>query len=124
MLLIAALHRARDFDTSQAEGPEPDLLAHVLREGPDVGVHTIAWCDKPVSVGRRLTSSMLREFSLRLLGPMSKDDSFSLIDSDSASSLNASQVVLDDHDQVTTSRARGFALPSAEWVRWLCPPRT
>jgi stress response protein SCP2 len=110
-LIIASLHRARDFDTSSSDGPEVDQLEHILREGPDVGIHVIAWCDKPVSINRRLTSSMQREFSLRLLGPMSKDDSFSLIDNDIAAFLNHSQLVLDDHDQVRTIRARRFALP-------------
>lgn len=119
LLIVAALHRAREFDTGNADGPEPDHLAHILREGPDVGVHVIAWCDKPVSLNRRLTSSMQREFSLRLLGPMSKDDSFALIDSDAASTLNNSQVVLDDHDLVTTVRARRFALPDPRQLQTL-----
>ena len=116
ILLIAALHRAREFDTSSADGPEPDQLAKILRDGPDVGIHVIAWCDKPVSLSRRLTNAMQREFTLRLLGPMGKDDSFALIESDTAAALDESQVVLDDHDKVLTVTARRFALPPVDWV--------
>jgi S-DNA-T family DNA segregation ATPase FtsK/SpoIIIE len=114
--VIAALHRARELDPNGTEA-SADLLEQILREGPDVGVHVIAWCDKPVSVSRRLSSSALREFSLRLLGPMSRDDSFTLIDSELAATIAPSQLVLDDHDRATTLRLRRFTLPTQEWVR-------
>jgi len=106
----------RELDAAGIE-PASELLERILRDGPDVGVHVIAWCDKPVSLSRRLSSSALREFSLRLLGPMSRDDSFALVDSDAASTIGPSQAILDDHDRAVTQRLRRFTMPSADWMR-------
>jgi len=108
--------RRRELDAAGIE-PASELLERILRDGPDVGVHVIAWCDKPVSLSRRLSSSALREFSLRLLGPMSRDDSFALVDSDAASTIGPSQAILDDHDRAVTQRLRRFTMPSADWMR-------
>ena len=114
--VIVGLHRAREFDATAYDSQEKDLLERLLRNGPDVGVHVIAWCDKPVSVDRRLSSAALRGFGLRVLTQNSRDDSFRLIDSDVASTLPGAQAVLDDHDRAVTVRFRWFALPDPEWV--------
>ena len=50
VLVLAALHRARDLDPDDADlgaGMAADLMA-VLRDGPEVGVHVIAWCEQRV----------------------------------------------------------------------------
>jgi hypothetical protein len=111
--VLASLHRARDLD---GYNEASERLEHILREGPDVGVHVIAWCDKPVTLGRRLAQSAVREFGLRLLGPMSKEDSYALVDSDAAATLTATQVLLDDHERAVTTRARRFETPSDAWI--------
>jgi hypothetical protein len=113
--VLASLHRARELDGSGA-GDEQESLETILRDGPDVGVHVVAWCDKAVSLGRRLSSTALREFGMRLLGPMSRDDSFALVDSELAAQIGPSQAVFDDHDRATTTRVRRFTAPSLGWV--------
>jgi hypothetical protein len=113
--VIAALHRAREFDVA-ADDSAADLLEEILRDGPEVGVHVVAWCEKPVSLSRRLSSSSIREFGIRILGPMSREDSFSLVDSDLAATIKTSQAVLDDHDRAITTRLRRFRIPSDSWM--------
>src|SRR5262249_42972943 len=51
-LVLAAVQRAREFD-GVGGGEETELLDAVLRDGPEVGVHTIAWFDRPMSLDRR-----------------------------------------------------------------------
>ena len=115
VLIVAGMHRAREFDALD-DSSLNGVLEAVLRDGPDVGVHTVAWCDRLVSLDRRLSSAGQREFGLRLLGAMSKEDSYRLIDSDLASQLQPSQMVFDDHDRARTSRLRRFQQPPIEWV--------
>ena len=113
--VLASLHRAREL-TSAAIEPADEFLETVLSEGPDVGIHVVAWCDKLVSLSRRLPSSAIREFGLRFLGPMSRDDSFTMIDSDLAATISLTQAVFDDHDRATSIKLRRFTAPSADWV--------
>jgi DNA segregation ATPase FtsK/SpoIIIE-like protein len=116
VLLLSALHRAREFDTGGYDsGPEAELLATILRDGPDVGVHVLAWCDKPISVERRIPSQALREFGLRVLGRTGASESYALIGSEAAAQLNPVQSVFDDHDRGVTVRLRRFAAPDAAW---------
>lgn len=115
VLVLGGVHRAREFD-AEASGDESELLERILRDGPEVGIHVICWCDRPVSLQRRLSSGAQRELGVRLVGQMSKDDSFQLIDSDLAAHLDLSQMVLDDHDRATTTRLRRFDMPTPTWV--------
>ena len=116
VVFLVALHRARDFDATAYDSEHNARLERILRDGPDVGVHVVAWCDKVVSVERRLSSAALREFSLRVLTQASKEDSFRLIDSDLAASLPGAQAVFDDHDRAVMVRFRWFEQPPGEWV--------
>jgi hypothetical protein len=116
VLVLPWLHRARDLDP-ELGGDMTENLELLLRDGPDVGVHVVAWCDRAASLARRLTPLSQREFSLRLLGPMSRDDSDRLIDSTAAAGIDPSQAVLDDHDRATTLRIRRFDAPDLDWIK-------
>jgi hypothetical protein len=116
VLVLGGIHRARDLDPYGGPDSMGDQLGAILRDGPEVGVHVIAWVDKSVSLGRRLDRSLLREFGIRLLFQMSKEDSYSLIDSDAAAQINETQAVLDDVDRGRTIKLRPFAVPRAEWL--------
>jgi S-DNA-T family DNA segregation ATPase FtsK/SpoIIIE len=115
VLVLPWIHRARDLDPDFG-GDMIDNFELVLKDGPDVGVHIVAWCDRAASLTRRLTPLAQREFSLRLLGSMSRDDSDRLIDSTAAAAIDPSQAVFDDHDRTTTVRLRRFVIPNPEWV--------
>jgi DNA segregation ATPase FtsK/SpoIIIE, S-DNA-T family len=116
VVLLAALHRAREFDANAYDSEQNALLERVLRDGPDVGVHVIAWCDKAVSLDRKLSASALRDFGLRLLTKVDRDTSFRLIDSDAAADLPASQAVFDDYDRGEISRLRWFTAADDAWI--------
>src|SRR6185312_2823785 len=64
-LFIYGLHRARDlrpdesfsFASFDADAAVPSLAQQfetILRDGPELGIHTIAWCDTMTNLGRSL----------------------------------------------------------------------
>ena len=118
LLVIVGLHRARDFD-GEAYGDEGPvgLLRKIAFDGPEVGVHVIAWIDRATMVERRLSQAALREFGLRFVGPCSVDDSRTLIDSDQAATLKANQMMFDDHEHAVSNRVRSYGLPDLDWLR-------
>ena len=62
------LHRIRDlrrrdefsFSSSQETATPAQQFSHLLREGPALGMHTIAWCDTAISVDRTIDRGSLR----------------------------------------------------------------
>lgn len=106
LVLLSGLHRARDLEPSYEQSGPDAALETVLRDGPEVGVHVLATCDKVVSLDRRLSRSALREFAFRVAFRMGSEDSLSLLDSDVASKIRSTQAVLDDQDGATTVKFR------------------
>lgn len=126
LLVLYGLHRARDLDASRSESffggddEGPDLLGplkEVLVDGPEYGVHTLAWADSLPGLSRRLPPGLQREFSLRIAGPMSRDDSVDFIDVDAAASCRSHQVVVLDDVSGAARRATTYAVPDTEWLR-------
>jgi len=125
ILVLAGLHRLRslrksdDYSFSMDEpiaSPDKDLL-NILREGPSVGVWTLAWCDTLTNVERAMERTTIREFGLRVLMQMSASDSASLVDSSIASTLGANRALLADDVEGTLQKFRPINLPDAEVVR-------
>ena len=82
-LFIHDLPRFRDlrrreddfgFGRKEDELTPPDHLDMILREGPGLGVHLIAWCDTVNNLNRYFTHQQLREFEMRVLFQMSPTD--------------------------------------------------
>lgn len=123
LLVLYGMHRARDFDQDSvdfdAEADLPELLGQILRDGPEVGVHTFMWCETLAGISRRLPSSATREVSWRLAGKMSADDSSSLIGVDGASSLRDQQLIAANEDRGVHQRCTTIATPSAPWIQGL-----
>jgi len=125
ILVLAGLHRLRslrksdDFSFSMDESetsPDKDLL-NILREGPAVGVWTLAWCDTLSNVERAMERSTIREFGLRALMQMSGSDSASLIDTSVASTLGANRAILADDVEGTLQKFLPINLPDSGVVR-------
>ncbi|MRH91665.1 cell division protein FtsK [Nocardia sp. SYP-A9097] len=116
-LFLIGAHRARELtpDTFDPE-TESGRLAHVLRHGPEVGIHVIVWADRLASLQRRFDHDGLRQFGFKVLGPASEDDSRSLIDSEVAAKLTPNQFAIDDYDNARTDIVRRFAEPEAAWL--------
>jgi hypothetical protein len=123
VLVLYGLHRARDLDANSGaifdEPDGPDLLGplkQILVDGPEVGVHTIAWVDSVAGLKRRLPSSLTREFGLRIAGTMSRDDSVDVIDTDLAATCKHHQVVVVDDSTGNVQRATTYGVPDVELV--------
>ncbi|GAA4535193.1 FtsK/SpoIIIE domain-containing protein [Pseudonocardia xishanensis] len=117
LLVVCGLHRARDLDVDDYSDDGPHALLHrILVDGPDVGVHVVAWTDKRAGLERRLRREAQREFAVRLAGRMSAEDSRVLIDDESAAGIPAEQLVLDDQDRSTRTKVRAYAAPTQDWL--------
>jgi len=97
--------------------PQPDKqFADLLREGPALGIHTIAWCDTPAAIERTLDRSSLREFDHRVLFQMSANDSSNLIDSPLANKLGFYRALAYSEEQGVMEKFRPYALPEKTWL--------
>ena len=129
-LVLYGMHRARDFDQDSidydADVDLPELLGRILRDGPEVGVHTFMWFETLAAISRRLPSSAMREVSWRLAGKMSGDDSASLIGVEAASSLREQQLIAANEDRGVLQRCTTIGVPPAAWLQELLiriPPK-
>ena len=124
-VVVAGLQRARELRKDENdfsnESPADDLLK-ILREGPDVGVHTIMLADTYASLPRSLGRKALSEFGLRAVGVMSAQDSQDLIDDAAASRIDRPHrmVFFDEEKPGVLEKFRPFAIPPGEWLDAVC----
>jgi hypothetical protein len=119
-LALIGLQRARDLRSEDMFEPSEGAkaLTAVLSDGPDVGVHTLVWCDTYTNFERTLGRLQIGEFGLRVAMPMSAGDSNSLLDSSAASKLKIHYALLYDEERVGhLEKFRPYALPDAEWLK-------
>jgi DNA segregation ATPase FtsK/SpoIIIE, S-DNA-T family len=88
----------------------------ILREGPALGIHVIAWCDTYATVNRLLDRQAVRDFELRALFQMSATDSSSLIESPDAARLGVHRALLYDEGQGRMEKFRPYGVPSSTWL--------
>lgn len=62
-----------DNPTPAAPNPAQQFPT-ILRDGPEVGIHTIVWCDTLTNLNRTLLSRAQREFVMRVAFQMSTED--------------------------------------------------
>lgn len=124
-LLVFDLRRFRDlrkddddFGFSKA-GERPSIakqFAAILREGPALGIHTLAWCDALSSLQRTLERQSQREFETLVLFQISPSDSSQLIDTPAASKLGPHRALMYREDQARLEKFRPYGLPSEQWL--------
>lgn len=125
LLVLYGVHRARDLDPDGGSGmfdsePAEDMMSslkQILVNGPEVGVHVVAWADSAASLERRLPRSLVREFGTVVVGSMGRDDSQALVDSDVASTLKSHQIAVYNDDAGTVQRGRSYSVPSSDWLQ-------
>jgi hypothetical protein len=129
-LFIHSLHRARDLRGDDNAGfgyrfssePQPPSLpqqfATIVRDGPEVGVHTLVWCDTVTNLERTLDRRTLREFAQRVAMQMSEQDSSTLIDTPAANRLGLYRALFYNEDEGRLEKFRPYGLPTAEWLQW------
>jgi hypothetical protein len=101
------------------DGSAPsELFALILREGPEVGVHVIAWCDTYPNAGRVADRRNMAEFGLRAGGVMSADDSQGFFDDSAASRIDKPHRVLfyDEERPGQLDKFRPYSMPPREWL--------
>jgi hypothetical protein len=128
-LFLYSLQRARDLRQEEMGfggfggfGEEPaapnpaQQFATILREGPDLGIHTLVWCDTMTNLNRSLERRALREFAMRVAFQMSAEDSANLLDSPLASKLGPYRALFYDEEEGRLEKFRPYGLPSEKWL--------
>jgi S-DNA-T family DNA segregation ATPase FtsK/SpoIIIE len=103
------------FDDSADSAAAKGLIT-ILREGPAVGVHALAWCDSLSNVNRWLDRQALRDFEMRVLFQMSANDSSSLMDTPAASRLGGHTAVFYSEERGQAEKFRPYGIPTADWL--------
>ncbi len=121
LLVVNGLGRARDFDprpnAAHVDGLDPvEVLAAILRDGPEVGVHTLVWCESVEQLHRRLGADPLREFGVRVGAAMDDESSVTLLDTPDAARLKPHQALLYDEGRGRLVKFRPYALPAPGWA--------
>jgi len=97
--------------------PSPaERFTTILRDGPPLGVHVIAWCDSLTNLNRTFDRPLLREFGMRVLFQMSPTDSSTLMDAPTASKLGRNRALFLQEDQERPEKFRPYGLPDPEWL--------
>jgi hypothetical protein len=126
-LVIMGLQRCRDLRradddygfsrrSDDAAAPPAQRLAELLREGPPVGVHVLAWCDTLNNLQRALDRQALRELGMRVVMQMSVADSSTLIDSPAASRLGMHRAILVSEEDGRVEKFRPYGSPPEGWL--------
>lgn len=125
VLLLHGLHRARDLDPSATQGfsfDEPaestaiEHLETILAQGPEVGIHVVAWADSLVGITRRLSRTALGSFDLRLIGAVSTQDAAEFLEPGVTPPHRTRQSVIHDRDTGRTEKLQLAELtPIEEW---------
>ncbi|MGB4804776.1 MAG: FtsK/SpoIIIE domain-containing protein, partial [Anaerolineae bacterium] len=127
-LFVHGLQRARDlrqeeglgsfasFDAPPAAASPAQQFATILREGPDVGIHTLVWCDTMTNLNRTLDRRILREFGLRVAFQMSTEDSSALLDTPAAGKLGPYRALFYSEDEGRLEKFRPYGAPADAWL--------
>ncbi|MCP4211672.1 MAG: hypothetical protein GY764_09355 [Halieaceae bacterium] len=127
-LLIYGLQRARDlrqeddlgfsFSVEEETPPGPaKQFPTILREGPELGVHTILWCDTYTNLTRTLDRRSLREFEMRVAMQMGAEDSANLIDTPAAAKLGLYRAYFHSEDEARLEKFRPYGAPDSSWLQ-------
>lgn len=112
------------FDDDDAAVDAGKRLATILREGPALGVHTLAWVDSYSNLTRWVERASIRDFETRALFQMSNNDSSNLMDSPAAAKLGAHFALRFSEEQGQAEKFRPYGLPNDAWLEWVGEQRS
>lgn len=119
-LFLYGLQRARDLRKDAGpldDGTNPaERFTYILREGPDVGVHALVWCDTNSQLNRALEARSIGEFEMRIAFQMSQDDLRELVSTDSAAALSEHRAYFFDEQNNRLERFRPYGVPPQSWL--------
>jgi hypothetical protein len=100
-----------------ADGFDPvRTLERIVRDGPEVGVHTLLWSDRLPTLTAQTSRATMRAFAQRVVLQMPAEDSAMLIDSAYASTLHDNQALLYDETASRLVKFRPYLIPSVDFV--------
>lgn len=125
-LIVYGLQHARDlrhddsfgfssFDEEPTANPAQQFTT-ILDDGPDVGVHTLVWCNTVTNLNRTLDHRALRNFAMKVAFQMSGEDSANLIDTPAATGLGSYRAYFYNEDEGLLEKIRPYDLPSDGWL--------
>jgi hypothetical protein len=124
--VLQGLHRMKllriDDDSFEYDGSDTtrpsEYFAAILRDGPEVGIHVVAWCDTWSNATRVVENRGMSNFGLRAGGIMSADDSQKVFDNSAASRIDKPHRVLfsDDERPGQLDKFRPYAMPPKTWL--------
>lgn len=120
-LVLQGMHRIKSLreNVEDEDGHNSvELLETILRDGPEVGVHVIAWADTLANVARGMSRKALREFGLRVGAVMSSEDSMTFLDDLAASKISKPHraIYVDEDRPGQLVAFRPYAMPPAGWL--------
>lgn len=116
-LIFFSLQRGRAFrKESYSMSEEGNLLAFILKEGPDVGVYSLVQVDTMDNFSKNLDDNLLKEFSQRVASQMNPDNSVKLIGSQKAAKLGNNRAYYYDDNENTFIKFKPYELPAFTWV--------
>jgi DNA segregation ATPase FtsK/SpoIIIE, S-DNA-T family len=124
LLMLNGAHRAFDLSAEDLyeEDPRPaSLLARILREGPEVGCHTVALLEGLSQLDQKLGRDLLAEFEWCVAGSgAARGDVATATDNFNAPEVRTSQLLIADRPAAKHRRVRAYPRHSAESL----PPST
>lgn len=104
------------FDGGEKPVSASKVFGEIIKEGPSLGVHVLAWCDTYSNVTRWLTTQSIREFELRVCFQMNATDSSNLIDSPAASRLGPNRALLYVEEVGSAEKFRPYGTATEDWL--------
>ncbi len=124
-LAFFSLQRGRVFrKDGYSMSDEGNLLAHILKEGPDVGVYSLVQVDAMDNFTKNLDDNLLKEFSQRIASQMNPDNSVKLIGNQKAAKLGSNRAWYYDDNENTMIKFKPYELPAFTWVAQLQKPQS
>lgn len=126
-LSILGLHRSRDLrrddfsSYTYGRDDRPNTVEQfysILKEGPEVGVHVIAWSNNCTSQSLVYEGKILFEFGMRVAMPMTDTESSRLIDTPQASRLKPYRALFYDDENVgVLHKFRPYNKLPLQWIQ-------
>lgn len=125
--IVFGLQRARDLNDEDSYHPRygdemqvspSRQFSNILKDGPNVGVHTLAWCDSYNNL-KRINRQILREFDMRVALQMSEEDSHELIKARAANKLGPNRALYFSEQEGKMEKFQPYELPTEEWFDWV-----
>ena len=124
-LVIQGMHRVRvlrgddeSFAYEDDRSTPAEHFAAILRDGPEVGIHVIAWCDTYANARRVADRRMMTQFGLRAGGAMSADDSMNFFDDAAASRIDKPHRIIffEEERPGQLEKFRPYSMPPRDWL--------